>query len=74
MIGLIRVLRTFAYYADETTFASSLMNRSPKLLPVRENCRRQFLEFFTPQMIENIINSIISNILSFRSEEVEEEL
>jgi hypothetical protein len=76
LLSLIRILRLPTYYADDETLTSTIMGRmlTESFRPIRAECRRQFLEFFTPQLIESLMSLLVTQVLGNKAVEGEDEL
>lgn len=73
LLSLIRILRLHTYYADEEMLSKTIVGRmlNETLVPLRSECRRQFMGFFTPQVIESLMSLIVTQVLGCKAAESE---
>jgi hypothetical protein len=63
LIGLKRILKEFAYYAEDTAFMSSIKSKatSANTLELRRRCAEFYRNTFTPQAVEQLLNFLLFN-------------
>lgn len=76
LLSLIRILRLPTYYADDETLSNSILGRmiTQNFRPLRAECHRQYLEFFSPAAIEAVMSLVVTEVLGLKAVEAEEEL
>lgn len=63
LIGLRRIVKEFAYYAEDVVFSTAIRSKvtSANCLDLRRVCSQFYSATFTPQAVEQLLNFLLFN-------------